>query len=77
MKIVIRSKKDIEYGVNGIIERYVWIRNKINKTSAYSTSETEERLELLKERTILNNILRQLDIQDFELDNEENDFSID
>jgi len=77
MKTVIKSKKEIEYGVNGIIERYICIRNKIKKTSAYSTSETEERLDLLKERTILNNILRQLDIQDFELDNEENDFSID
>lgn len=76
MKIVIKNKKDIEYGVNTIIERYIWIRNKINKTSAYSTKETEERLSLLKEQDILIDVLRKLDIQDFELDNEENEFKI-
>lgn len=76
MKTVIKNKKAIEYGINDIIERYIWIRNKINKTSAYSTSETEERLNLLKEQNILMNILRKLDIQDFELDNKENEFKI-
>jgi hypothetical protein len=76
MAKLIRNQKDIEYGVNSIIERYLWVKNKISKTSAYSLNETKERLELIIERDILDEILRQLDIQDFELDKDNNEFTI-
>jgi hypothetical protein len=64
---LVKSERTIENGINDIIERYQQVKEKINKTSAYSKEETITRLDLIKERDTLEWCLQILDIQDFEL----------
>lgn len=68
--LIEKSLRNVEYGVRKMLDRYWWIRNKINTTSAFSNSETEERYELMKELKYLENYLRLLDIQSFEVKSE-------
>lgn len=67
---IIKDKNEIEYGLRQMLDRYWYVREKLNKTSAYSTEETKERLELLEERKLLGGYLRMLGIQDFEIKSE-------
>lgn len=68
--LIEKSSIDVEYGVRQMLDRYWFIRDKINKTSAYTTSETKERLTLINERELLSRYLRMLGIQDFEIKSE-------
>lgn len=68
--LIEKNSNEIEYGIRQMLDRYWYIREKINKTSAYTTRETEERLDLIKERQLLGEYLKMLGIQDFELKSE-------
>lgn len=68
--LIEKSSNEIEYGVRQMLDRYYWIRNKINTTSAFTNEETRERSELMQEEKILNSYLRMLGIQDFEVKSE-------
>jgi len=77
MKKIVKSKDDVIEGLGYIIKRYNQLKIKINKSSAYTKEETEERLKLLHERDILSNILYEhFDLQDHELDDEDNEIII-
>lgn len=67
---IVKDKNEIEYGIRQMLDRYWFVREKINKTSAYTTGETKERLELIEERKFLGEYLRMLGIQDFEIKSE-------
>lgn len=67
---IVKDKNEIEYGIRQMLDRYWFVREKINKTSAYTTGETKERLELIEERKFLGEYLRMLSIQDFEIKSE-------
>jgi hypothetical protein len=62
-----KNKKDIEYGIEEIIERYSFVKDKLNHSSAYTDEETVERLKLTRERNTLIWVLGVMGIQDFEL----------
>ena len=68
MSDLIKNKIDIEGGIEDIIFRYIKVVKELNETSANSLEETERRLKLIHKREILNDVLRDLDIQDFEID---------
>ncbi|MDM0587737.1 hypothetical protein QTH25_13250 [Clostridium perfringens] len=68
--LIEKSKNEIEYGVRQMLDRYYWIRNRINTTNAFTNEETKERLELMQEEKFLNRYLKMLEIQDFEIKNE-------
>lgn len=68
--LIKKSSIEIEYGIETIIERYLWIRNILNNTNAYTDQETKERIELIQERKFLEKYLKIIGIQDFELKNE-------
>ncbi|MCX0396207.1 hypothetical protein LI014_02255 [Clostridium perfringens] len=68
--LIEKSKNEIEYGVRQMLDRYYWVRNKINTTNAFTNEETKERLELMQEEKFLNRYLKMLGIQDFEIKNE-------
>ncbi|MDK0621559.1 hypothetical protein P5E90_12015 [Clostridium perfringens] len=68
--LIEKSKNEIEYGVRQMLDRYYWVRNKINTTNVFTNEETKERLELMQEEEFLNGYLRMLGIQDFEIKNE-------
>ncbi|MDU3410026.1 hypothetical protein [Clostridium sp.] len=67
---IVKDKNEIEYGIRQMLDRYWFVREKINKTSAYTTGETKERLELIEERKFLGEYLRMLGIQEFEIKSE-------
>ena len=67
MNEIHKSWKAIESGMDDIITRYLYLREKINNDSAYTREEVEIRLKYMQEADVLNWILRMLDIQDFEL----------
>lgn len=69
-QILQKEKVDIQDGIDKTIQRYLWVRDYINKNSAYTKSECECRLGLIAEREILDRVLRLMDIQDFELKSE-------
>lgn len=58
---------EIEYGVRQMLDRYWFIRDRLNETSAYTDDETKERMELIEERKFLQRYLKMLGIQDFEI----------
>jgi hypothetical protein len=62
-----KNKKDIEYGIEQIIERYSLVKDKLNHSSAYTDEETVERLKLTRERNVLMWVLGVMDFQDFQL----------
>ncbi|KQC91317.1 hypothetical protein AM596_15420 [Clostridium perfringens CP4] len=68
--LIEKSKNEIEYGVRQMLDRYYWVRDKINTTNAFTNEETKERLELIQEEKFLNRYLKMLGIQDFEIKNE-------
>lgn len=70
MCLIEKRAKDVEYGIEEILELYCSIREKLNNTSAYTDKETKERVELMLERDILQRYLRMLGIQDFEIKDE-------
>lgn len=70
MCLIEKRAKDVEYGIEEILELYYNIREKLNSTSAYTDKETKERIELMLERDILQRHLRMLGIQDFEIKDE-------
>jgi RIO-like serine/threonine protein kinase len=65
--IIQKDKKDIINGIEKLIERYNFLKDKINNTSAYTDEETLRRLEYIKERKIVERILNQMNIQTFEI----------
>jgi nuclear transport factor 2 (NTF2) superfamily protein len=67
---IIKDKNEIEYGVRQMLERYWYVRNKINKTNAYTDDETKERIKFIQEREFLQKYLKMLGIQDFEIKSE-------
>lgn len=67
--LIEKSSNEIEYGIRQMLDRYYWIRNRINTTNAFTNKETKERLELMQEEKFLNRYLRMLGIQDFEIKN--------
>lgn len=67
MNDIQKSAKAIESGMEDIIERYLWLRDKINNGSAYTREEVENRLGWMQEADTLSWVIRMLDIQDFEL----------
>lgn len=68
--LIEKSSNEIEYGIRQMLDRYWWIRNKINTTSAFTSDETIERVELMKELKYLESYLRLLGIQSFEVKSE-------
>ena len=68
--LIERDLSEIEYGVRQMLDRYYWVRNRINTTNAFTNEETKERLELMQEEKFLNRYLKMLGIQDFEIKNE-------
>lgn len=67
MNDICKSIRVIEDGIEDIIGRYLYLRDKINNDSAYTREEVETRLKYIQEADVLNRVLRMLDIQDFEL----------
>lgn len=65
--LIIKSKNEVEYGVRLMLDRYWFVREKIKNTNAYTDEETKERLELIKERQLLENYLHMMGIQSFEV----------
>lgn len=65
--LIEKRANNVEYGIRKMIDRYLFLRNKINSSCAYSKSETEERIKLIEERILLEGYLRLLDIQSFEI----------
>ena len=57
---VILNKKKVEEGLEELVQRLLKIRERLNKSSAYTEGECEERLRLIKERDYLDNILHYL-----------------
>lgn len=76
MKSLIKPKSTIENGINQMIERYCWLRERLNGTSASSKEETVKRLKMMEEMELLQGYLKILNIQDFELKEEEFNFKI-
>lgn len=68
--LIKKNPIEIEYGVRQMLDRYWYVREKINNTNAYTDDETKERIELINERYFLGGYLKMLGIQDFEIKSE-------
>lgn len=68
--LIERSVIEVEYEIRQMLDRYLWIRNKIKSINAYTYGETKERIELMEERKFLQRYLKMIGIQDFEIKNE-------
>lgn len=58
-----KNLNTIEYGVRKMIDRYLFLSNKINKLNSYNKESHIERIKLIEERKLLEDYLRFLDIQ--------------
>lgn len=66
-EIITKDIQDITNGVQQMIERYIFLRDKLNRTSAYTEEETQERLKNIQERKTIEHILYSMNIQAFEI----------
>lgn len=71
MNKLTKNKRNVEVGIDDIIEYFIKTQKEINNTSAYSIDETENRIKLFHKRDTLEHVLACFGIRAYELDFDE------
>ena len=67
LREIILNKRNVQDGIENLIDRHRRLIEKTNKMTAYSEKECEEKLCLLKEREIIESVLNYtFDLQTFQ-----------
>ena len=67
MREIILNKRNIQDGIEELIDRHRRLIEKTNKMTAYSEKECKEKLRLLNEREIIESVLNySFDLQTFQ-----------
>lgn len=68
---IVKSTAQVKSGLEDMIDRYLHLREILKTGSASTLHECEQRIKYMNEFVLLDNILKNMGIQGFELESEE------